>query len=65
MVVVIVVAINCVASYIGVSYTREIEISVDNSCNTLQLYSTVLLAESCARMSKQDHTSATPPCVWL
>jgi hypothetical protein len=41
MVVVVVVTYSCVASYIGVSYTREIEISVHNSCNTLQLYSLI------------------------
>jgi len=58
MVVVVVVAYNCVASYIGVSYTREIEISVYNSCNTLQMCIRTRHA-NLARLSKQDHTRAT------
>jgi hypothetical protein len=43
MVVVVAVTYNCVASYIGVSYTREI---VHNSCNTLQLYPYALIGQN-------------------
>ena len=42
MVVVVVVAYNCVASYIGVSYTREIGISVHNSCTVIPCNCTLL-----------------------
>ena len=43
MVVVVVAAYNCVASYVDVSYTREIGISVHNSCTVIPCNCTVLV----------------------